>query len=390
MPEDPGGFFIRAGRTARNLNGLRLLGGMTLSAMPDLARPLWKHGLAPYVKGTRAILGSKELRNMAKADLQRMGVGLDLVLDQRLRSMAELDFNPYGVSPFEQGIEMLTQGTGHVGSLRHGEGIPDMGRMSLMSYWNASLKMLSGVLSQDGLARKVLQPHKYANDLGRAGIDEDMARRIAAELDANMTTERGLRFGNSDKWKDMNAAEAYEAAILKEVDSTIVTPGIMDRPKWMSSEQGKLIGQVKSFAFASTNRQFLTAISQADARVFQGIIASTMMGTMSLYIKGMIAGKAVEEITGQDPLEFMWEGMVHSGAIGIGSELYDIAGSAVGENANQYTLEQNLMGKMLGPSAGFVGDSVGAAFGDEASLRRMIPYNNLFYMRRFIDPIVED
>ena len=31
--------FVRAGRVARHVNFLRLLGGMTISSLPDMARP---------------------------------------------------------------------------------------------------------------------------------------------------------------------------------------------------------------------------------------------------------------------------------------------------------------------------------------------------------------
>jgi hypothetical protein len=44
-PQDPRSFFVRAGRVARNINFLRLLGGMTVSAATDLMRPMMQHGL---------------------------------------------------------------------------------------------------------------------------------------------------------------------------------------------------------------------------------------------------------------------------------------------------------------------------------------------------------
>lgn len=38
LPSNPDGLVLRAGRAARNLNYLRLLGGMTLSAFPRRLR----------------------------------------------------------------------------------------------------------------------------------------------------------------------------------------------------------------------------------------------------------------------------------------------------------------------------------------------------------------
>ncbi len=44
-PQDHAVSFVRAGRVARNINFLRLLGGMTVSAATDLMRPMMQHGL---------------------------------------------------------------------------------------------------------------------------------------------------------------------------------------------------------------------------------------------------------------------------------------------------------------------------------------------------------
>src|SRR5690606_17562426 len=44
-PTDPSSLVIRANRVARNLNYVRLLGGMTISAIPDMAKVVFIHGL---------------------------------------------------------------------------------------------------------------------------------------------------------------------------------------------------------------------------------------------------------------------------------------------------------------------------------------------------------
>ena len=60
-PKDPRSFFVRAGRVARNVNFLRLLGGMTISAATDLMRPVMQHGLSKSLRPMGAML-----RNMAR------------------------------------------------------------------------------------------------------------------------------------------------------------------------------------------------------------------------------------------------------------------------------------------------------------------------------------
>jgi hypothetical protein len=99
----------------------------------------------------------------------------------------------------------------------------------------------------------------------------------------------------------------------------------------------------------------------------------------------------MEEITGDNPAEFMWNSVAHSGAIGIGSELSDIAMSAVGKDNNTYLFEKKWESALLGP---VVGDITGVIprgiMGDPSAVRRMIPYNNLFYIRKLFDKMEEE
>jgi hypothetical protein len=385
MPDDPSSGWVRMGRAGRNLAVLSKLGGMTLSAFPDVARPIYKHGLRRYTRAIMAVVTNPALRRMNSADMRRMGVGMDMVMNQRLRSLADLDYNPHGVSKGEQLLEAATQGTGYGGK------VPDFGKVSLMSYWNTSLKDLSGLLSQDGLLGMAAMPHKFAKKLSLGSIDAKMARRITEQFKKHGQTDNGMRIANSDLWDDPKAQMAFEMAVRKEVDGTIVTPGMLDRPLWMSSEHGKVIGAMRSFAFASTNKQLLAGLNNMDSRVVQGVLASTMFGAVSLTVKGLLAGKTMEEITGDNPAEFMWNSVAHSGAIGIGSELSDIAMSAVGKDNNTYLFEKKWESALLGP---VVGDITGVIprgiMGDPSAVRRMIPYNNLFYIRKLFDKMEEE
>ena len=45
MPDDPDAWTVRAARTARQVNFVSKLGGMTLSSLADTARPVMIHGL---------------------------------------------------------------------------------------------------------------------------------------------------------------------------------------------------------------------------------------------------------------------------------------------------------------------------------------------------------
>ena len=78
-PKDPASFFVRAGRVARHVNFLRLLGGMTISSLPDMARPIMQHGLRSSLKSLGKMLTDISAQRIAKADLREMGIGLEYV-----------------------------------------------------------------------------------------------------------------------------------------------------------------------------------------------------------------------------------------------------------------------------------------------------------------------
>lgn len=389
-PDNPRSGWVRAGRLVRNANILRLLGGMTLSAIPDLARPLYNHHFGSYGKAIKSIVLSPELRKMAKADLERMGIALDLTLHSRLRAITEADYMPQQFSRPEAFIDNLVTGSGG----RY----PDFGRVSLMSHWNANMKLITGLMSQDGLIGAIMKNQMNAKRLQRGGISEDMAKRIKDQINQHGSKNGSLRVGNSDKWDDLGAAEVFESAILKEVDGTIITPGIMDKPLWMSSEMGKVIGQLKSFGFASTNKQMLAGLNNFNGYFIQGSLAAITLGALTYSIKRRQAGHEPDE----DSATLIRKGIEYSGAIGMGSEAIQFA-AGIGQAAGIYKgdgnfrwARQGIWGSMLGPSAGLVEDSLraGRVFareepnaGDVAALRRMLPYQNLFQIRSHVfDP----
>jgi hypothetical protein len=289
LPENRTAGMIRLSKAARNLNVLRLLGGMTLSAFPDLARPLYHHHFSTYAKAIKhMVFADDAIKKMLYQDARRMGIAQDMVLHQRLVAMTEVDYLPnLGKNSLIDRMEYkLEKGvTGSTG------GVLSFGHLSLMSPWNANAKMMTFLMSQDGLIAHINQPVKFAKKLRQAGISDDMARRIKAQYDQFGEKVGGdLRVGHSDKWTDLEAADLFEATLMREVDGTIITPGIMDKPLWMSTEPGKVILQFKSFGFAATNKQFISGLQNQDAMIYQGMLAAIALGAMTWSIKRRLAG----------------------------------------------------------------------------------------------------
>jgi hypothetical protein len=138
---------------------------------------------------------------------------------------------------------------------------------------------LPGVISEE---------HDFANgvrlsqrDIGRfaaAGIDLEMARRIAIQLKIHKiefgSGEHAMVMPNTGAWDDEVARTAYRSAMNQMVNRTVPTPGIGDRPNWISTEWGGLIGQYKSFAMGSLVRGAYSGLQEGGNQFWYGAAAA--------------------------------------------------------------------------------------------------------------------
>ena len=395
-PRDPRSFFVRAGRVARNVNFLRLLGGMTISALPDLARPMMQHGLAKSLRPLGVMLRNMSAIKVAKKDLREMAVGLDYVLSTRTKAIADLT-DPYSRrSALERGLNWGTQ---------------KFGNWSLMNQWNSTLKSWSGLIVQSRIldnaqllsAGKEL-PQKEIRKLAQLGIDQSMLGRIAEQYSKHGEDMDGLLTGHSHLWDDRVVREAFQAAVLKDVDSTIVTPGVGDTPLMMSKEVGKMVMQFKTFIFASHNRVLASGIQQGDASFYLGALGSIALGAMVYTMKQNLSGREVD----YRPNNLVKEGLDRSGMLGWLSEpvntVENMSGGRFGLGAMfgappvSRFQSRNAIGALMGPTFDMAGDSATIAngvlngeFDDKQThaVRKLLPYQNLFYISPLLNRVEE-
>lgn len=387
-PDNPHGIGVRALRVAREVNLLSKLGGMTISALPDVFRPVMVEGVTRVLRHAVApmITNLKGLR-MAKAEARELGAIVEMVLDTRVASISDLgdDFGRH--TAFERGLGAMTD---------------SFGLVSGMAPWNQFWKEVSGTVT---MSRILTEANNWragtikAGDVERlaaGGIDKPMAIRIANMMDAHGLNDRGVMQSNYGNWSDRGAADAMRGAIIREVEGTIVTPGIGDRPLLMSSTQaGRNIGQFKSFMFAAHQSVFLAGLQRRDAATLNGLALSVAGGMLVYYLKQLGSERPISD----DPRVWVAEGIDRSGVTGF---LFDINNMAekIGVNVlpggptrSRYA-SRNLVGALLGPSAGLatdVGQIVGNTVSgdirasDTRALRRAIPYQNLFYIRNLLN-----
>lgn len=382
MPSNPGGLAVRSARMIKGLNYLRLMGGMTLSALPDLGRSVMIHGVERVAKqGLMPLISNTKGYRLAAKEVKLAGTALDMVLDNRAMQLADV-WDDYGrLSKFERGMNVAQN---------------RFGLVSLMAPWNAELKKFVGVITQSRMLEAITDlpaaTKAERERLAYLGIDASMADRIRAQFETHGEKQAGgVWWANTEAWGDGEAVRAYRGALVKEVDSAIVTPGAGDKPLWTSSTLGGLVSQFKGFSFTATQRVALAGLQQRDAAALNGMLLSVALGTVSYAIASRLAGKEVSD----DPVEWLGEGIDRSGILGVFSDVMNLGARTfgIGWSGSRYASRGNVE-MFLGPSAGLINDSLAVmgAGGDGKwtaaethAARRLLPYQNLFYLRWLFD-----
>lgn len=304
--------FARVARVAGTVNYLRLMGGVTLSSLADIARPLMVHGFSNVMRdGLGPLIGNLKSFKLAVAEARMAGAVTERLLNTRLATWADLT-DPYSVSsPFERFMENTAAG---------------FSRLNGLVYWNDFHKSFASVITQNRVLRGV---GKYGTlgqrekaYLAYLGIDEDMARRISRQFEKHGSEESGgVRVAGSDDWDDEWARRVYRAAINKDTDSVIVTRGVGDVPLFMNRPEGRLLMQFKSFAIASHQRVLMRGLQERPMGFVSGAMLALTAGMMIYYLKSIETGKEISD----NPGRWVAEGLDRSGLFSIAFEVNNMA-----------------------------------------------------------------
>ena len=179
-----------------------------------------------------------------------------------------------------------------------------------------------------------------------------------------------------------------------------MTPGAGDKLLVMNGPLGQTIGQFKSFFFGAHQRITLRAMQQGrmgQGRVLSAMAAFISLGMLVYYLKSWLSNRE----TSDDPAVWVREGVDRSGTIPLLMEGFNTAEKMsgqtfVGESPASRYASRNWADAIAGPSFGrlkAVGDVVRNTLDGELqdrdihSLRKLLPYNNVFLIRKFIDDL---
>ena len=388
---DPNNIWVRTGRAARNLNYLRFMGGIVASSVPDVARIFMAEGIGrTFSKGLLPLAKNLKTFKVSAAEAKQYGVGIDALMGGRSQIIADIvDYTQPGTA-FERGLQSMTD---------------NFGRINMMDYWTAGVKQLHAVTMQNGVIDDLLKG-KIDKRLARLGIDNENAKNIAEQLKKHAEKVDGVWISNAKNWDSPALYEMWAAAIRKESDRVIVVPG-QEKPLFMSSELGKTIFQFRSFMFASTQRMLIGALQGQDHNALAGMLLLTSIGMMSYAFKQWDAKREIAD----DPTELIIEGIDRAGVLGsimeINNTLEKLSSNNLGlrpllgvERGAARFVSRSMSENLLGPTFGsFLDTSLRVANAglkedgwddsDTRALRRLIPYQNLTFIRQGFDTIEE-
>ena len=284
LPADPHHWTSRAMRTMKHYNALTMLTGF-FAATADLARITMTSGIQRGFKTQfemwADMLGRKDkgIFKAGKKEAQSFAEAVDMVTGQRAMLFSDIG-DMFGMTSKIEGMMGKAANFNFM-------------YVNLMSRWTEFMKSAASVtigsrILEDSIKwSKGTLSDKNKTKLAASGIDEQMAKKIAKQAEEHGEPLKYNYMANSADWTDDAAKQAFGAALNKDINITIVTPGKGDTPLFMNYELASTIVQFKKFAMAATQRMLLRGMQERDL--------DFLFGSMLLMGTGMLVDAVYSE-----------------------------------------------------------------------------------------------
>lgn len=390
MPSDPSSFWYRVGNVLRDVNYMTMLGRVVLASLPDAAMHVARNGLTSFARSLKAMAFDWKQFKMSADETQALAGAFDITLNGRAMTIADLADRSTAITTIEKGSAWLAD---------------NFTKVSLISHWNQAQKQFAGLTTADKILRDSLKwregtlAKRDIVRLAQAGIDQGKAIRIANQFD-EFGEPGSIYLSRGENWTDDVAFETMKAAVQKVVDATIITPHAAEMALWTRTPLGRVITQFKAFSASTHSKILVSGLQFRDRYALSGFLLSAALGYGSYALKNKLAGKE----TPTDPGTAFVAALDKSGTMGYFWDVNNIMGkvTAGGFSVNRMLgappmskyAARNFWGTVLGPSAGTIEDvvRVGAATAtgnftttELGMIKRLTPYNNLFYMSFLFD-----
>lgn len=399
LPSNPHAWSSVAMRTMKHYNALTMLTGFA-AAIPDVARTVMtsgiKRGFKTQFEMFSDFLDGGTIFKMGKKEAQSFGEAVDMVTGQRAMLFADVG-DMFGLA------SKLESGVGKASAF-------NFMYVNLMSRWTEMAKSMASVtigsrIIEDSIRwTKGSLPDKWKTALSSSGIDQDMARRIANQFEKHGEKTKHNFMANTAKWEDEAAVDAFGAALNKDINLTIVTPGLGDTPLWMSTELGSTFAQFKKFAISATQRMLMRGMQEKDLDFMFGSIL--LMGSGMLIDKIYTEFRFGRDYSKQSLTTKLLNAFDRSGLAGIYTDINKAIetltdnrigiGPAVGESKPFGSSNRWKAGTIFGPTGGqiynifdILYDVGGNQYNHHTAknVRRLIPFQNVWYLDWLFDDI---
>ena len=344
---NPGSAAERVTQFAKAWNTATYLGGVVLSSLPDLARPLANYGLRSYGKGLAKAFSQmfSGKGSISSIQVKRTGSALQRTLNDRVMQLTD-SLEPE--SKFLQGAQKLwTKVSGF------GVYTDIMESIAAHTAMDWTLRMAERLSKGKNIAKADLK------QLTRMGLDaEDLKALYLESMETMGAQDSVLKYMNTMEWKDIDLAKRVEAAIGSDVRRTIIRIGVGEKPQFMDETTFSFLFQFQSFALSAQNKIMVSGLQNLyTIRTAESLVAMMALGAGVGATKGYLRGDDISEW----PIEqWIGEGIDRSGMVGalrIPFNLLRYAGAQAGLTDAQPSrfVGREIEGAIAGPTASVLG-----------------------------------
>ncbi len=374
---------VQVSRGWRNFVASGRLGGTAITGgVMDTAKIAAQYGFLPTISKLVKLATSPAFREISTDQARRVGSAVEAALSKRVQVA-------YDGAITEGWTQTLANGVYKYTGLNH---ITDFNRTLAATLFEDSVLKAASQISEG----KPL-PAFERTRLASLGLGDKELAAVADQVAKHGGEADGVRVSGSADWDNKALADIYDAAILKESKIAVQQPGAADRVWWMDKETGKLIGQLKSFSLSAPTRLLSGGLQMAGqgqygkaARFFGYMM---MGGYLTHVLRQVIAGKTPTT----DPKTASFEAFSESGLGGVMPDLLSPVGRRLGilGESVRYS-DRNALSAYGGPALGAANDLYDFAFNrtqgglsakDLHMLRRMLPWNQVWWLRREINAL---
>jgi len=383
MPVDPNSKISAGIRIAKNFAAMTQLTG-AMAAAPDIARVVTANGLRKSMGSLFEALMNNDVWKKGLAQNREVGESFEFWLNSRAAQIADVG-DTFGM---HNRFESKVAGMSSLNFIING-----------MSLWNDFAKTATGLVTSTKILGDVealvagTATKAQKERLAKSGIGKEEAESIFAMKDNWQRTDANI-IANSSAWDNLIAKDAFDNALSKEIGSVVVTPGLGEKPLFMSNEYVSLITQFKSFAMSSHTRVLIPALQEMDRNTLTQIALMTAIGSGVAYIRNEQLGGPEMGID-----DLIFEGVGRSGWTGmfldVDNAMHTLSGGNLSVqnllNQGRFVTEKSALQTVVGPSgsqfmnaAELAGDILSGDVNSQ-DVKKLIPYNRIAHLQWLFD-----